>query len=36
MNDVSYKVLKLTNGEEIICEVDDGQHDDAVDLFKRV
>ena len=36
MNDISYTVLKLANGEEIICEVDDGQHDDAVDLFKRV
>ena len=36
MNDISYTVLKLANGEEIICEVDFEQYDDSKDLLKRV
>jgi hypothetical protein len=36
MNNISYTVLKLTNGEEIICEVDFEQYDVEVDLPKRV
>ncbi len=36
MNNVSYTVLKLANGEEIICEVDFDQYDDSKDLIKRV
>ena len=36
MNDISYTVLKLANGEEIICEVDYDQYNDAADPLKRV
>jgi len=36
MNNISYTVLKLANGEEIICEVDFEQYDVEVDLPKRV
>jgi hypothetical protein len=36
MNNISYTVLKLANGEEIICEVDFEQYDDSKDLIKRV
>ena len=36
MNDISYTVLKLANGEDIICEVDFEQYDDSKDLLKRV
>ena len=36
MNDISYTVLKLSNGEEIICEVDYDQYNDAADPLKRV
>ena len=36
MNNISYTVLKLANGEEIICEVDFDQYDDSKDLIKRV
>ena len=36
MNNISYTVLKLANGEEIICEVDFEQYDDSKDLLKRV
>jgi len=36
MNDISYTVLKLANGEEIICEVDYDQYNDVADPLKRV
>ena len=36
MNNVSYTVLKLANGDDIICEVDFEQYDVEVDLPKRV
>ena len=36
MNDVSYTVLKLANGEDIICEVDYEQYDSEASLSQRV
>ena len=36
MNDVSYTVLKLANGEDIICEVDFEQYNVEKELTKRV
>ena len=36
MNNVSYTVLKLANGEDIICEVDYEQYDPKVSLSQRV
>ena len=36
MNEVSYTVLKLANGEDIICEVDYEQYDSKVSLPQRV
>ena len=36
MNNVSYTVLKLTNGEDIICEVDYEQYDLTAKLPQRV
>ena len=36
MNNISYTVLKLSNGEDIICEVDYEQYDVAADLPQRV
>ena len=36
MNNISYTVLKLANGEDIICEVDYEQYDVEADLPKRV
>ena len=36
MNDISYTVLKLANGDDIICEVDYEQYDVAADLPQRV
>ena len=36
MNDVSYTVLKLANGEDIICEVDYEQYDSEVSPSQRV
>ena len=36
MNDVSYTVLKLANGEDIICEVDFEQYNVETELPKRV
>jgi len=36
MNDISYTVLKLANGDDIICEVDYEQYDVEADLPKRV
>ena len=36
MNDVSYTVLKLANGEDIICEVDFEQYNVKKELTKRV
>ena len=36
MNDVSYTVLKLANGEDIICEVDYERYDSEASLTQRV
>ena len=36
MNDVSYTVLKLTNGEDIICEVDYERYDSEASPTQRV
>ena len=36
MNDVSYTVLKLTNGDDIICEVDYVRYDSEASLSQRV
>ena len=36
MNDVSYTVLKLTNGDDIICEVDYERYDSEASLSQRV
>ena len=36
MNDVSYTVLKLTNGDDIICEVDYEQYDSEASPSQRV
>ena len=36
MNNISYTVLKLANGDDIICEVDYEQYDVEADLPKRV
>ena len=36
MNDISYTVLKLANGEEIICEVDFEQYNVKADLPQRI
>ena len=36
MNDVSYTVLKLTNGDDIICEVDYERYDSEASLPQRV
>ena len=36
MNDVSYTVLKLTNGDDIICEVDYERFDSEASLSQRV
>lgn len=36
MNEVSYTVLKLTNGEDIICEVDYERYDSNASLSQRV
>ena len=36
MNDVSYTVLKLTNGDDIICEVDYERYDSKASLSQRV
>ena len=36
MNDVSYTVLKLANGEDIICEVDYERYDSEASLSQRV
>ena len=36
MNDVSYTVLKLTNGDDIICEVDYERYDSAATPSQRV
>jgi len=36
MNDVSYTVLKLTNGDDIICEVDYERYDSEASLTQRV
>ena len=36
MNDVSYTVLKLTNGDDIICEVDYERYDSEASLAQRV
>ena len=36
MNDISYTVLKLANGEDIICEVDFEQYNVKKELTKRV
>jgi hypothetical protein len=36
MNDMSYTVLKLTNGEDIICEVDFNKYDPTVSMPQRV
>ena len=36
MNDISYTVLKLANGEEIICEVDFEQYNVEAELPQRV
>ena len=36
MNDVSYTVLKLANGEDIICEVDYERYDSAASPSQRV
>ena len=36
MNDVSYTVLKLTNGEDIICEVDYERYDSEASPSQRV
>ena len=36
MNDVSYTVLKLTNGDDIICEVDYERDDSEAALSQRV
>ena len=36
MNDVSYTVLKLTNGDDIICEVDYDRYDSEASLSQRV
>jgi hypothetical protein len=36
MNDVSYTVLKLANGEDIICEVDFEEYNVETELTKRV
>ena len=36
MNDVSYTVLKLTNGDDIICEVDYERYDSEASLSQSV
>ena len=36
MNDVSYTVLKLSNGDDIICEVDYERYDSEASLSQRV
>tara|TARA_B100001769_G_scaffold251960_1_gene225953 strand:- start:188 stop:619 length:432 start_codon:yes stop_codon:yes gene_type:complete len=36
MNNISYTVLKLANGDDIICEVDYEQYDPKVSLPQRV
>ena len=36
MNDISYTVLKLANGEDIICEVDFEQYNVEAELPQRV
>ena len=36
MNDISYTVLKLANGEDIICEVDFEQYNVKSDLPQRI
>ena len=36
MNDISYTVFKLSNGEEIICEVDFEQYNVEAELPQRV
>ena len=36
MNDISYTVLKLANGEDIICEVDFEQYNVEADLPQRI
>ena len=36
MNDVSYTVLKLTNADDIICEVDYERYDSEASLSQRV
>jgi len=36
MNNISYTVLKLSNGEDIICEVDFEQYDVKAELPQRV
>ena len=36
MNDVSYTVLKLANGDDIICEVDYERYDSEASLSQRV
>ena len=36
MNDVSYTVLKLTTGDDIICEVDYERYDSEASLTQRV
>ena len=36
MNDISYTVFKLANGEEIICEVDFEQYNVEAELTQRV
>ena len=36
MNDVSYTVLKLTNGDDIICEVDYERYDSEASLSQRL
>ena len=36
MNNISYTVLKLSNGEDIICEVDFEQYDVEADLPQRI
>ena len=36
MNDVSYTVLKLTNGDDIICEEDYERYDSEASLTQRV
>ena len=36
MNDISYTVLKLANGEDIICEVDFEQYNVKADLPQRI